>query len=269
MACIVTVTQLVECDAQEQILYVAKSSNSFALRRQLERFEFVARMEEIDLEKFETLAYWWQTIPIVWFILVEEDDLIRPRSNDKEGKKEYAFSGPLLTTIESRSLEMGTIASNTKFHVSSVISAPNIQCVAAANSFIKGYQRSLTFAEQELNIKIESGLSKTPIAFHLHKEFKLFAAESGYNVSETYKTFTECPQDSSSSSSESLERRIVATVENIVKNVPISVGSTVIVFVDSSLKSILKRLGLKEKGPTDKCTTSSTASAENNKEDEN
>ncbi|KRY16152.1 hypothetical protein T12_9142 [Trichinella patagoniensis] len=225
-------------------------------------------MEEIDLENFETLAYWWQTIPIVWFILVEEDNLIRPRSTDEEGKKEYIFSGPLLTTIESRSLEMGTVASNAKAHVSSVISAPNIQCVAAANSFIKGYQRNLTFGEQTMNIKIESGLSKAPIAFRLHKEFQLFAAESGYNVDGAYKTFAQSSQDSSSSSSESMERRIVATVENIIKNVPISMGSTVLVFVDSSLKSILKRLGLKENGPMDKRTTSPTAPAENKQEDE-
>ncbi|OUC41808.1 hypothetical protein D917_10680, partial [Trichinella nativa] len=95
-------------------------------------------MEEVDLKNFETLAYWWQTIPIVWFILVEEDNLIPPPTTDEESKKEYILSGPLLTTIESRSLEIGTITSNAKAHVSSVISAPNIQCVAAANTFIKG-----------------------------------------------------------------------------------------------------------------------------------
>ncbi|KRX46660.1 hypothetical protein T05_6506 [Trichinella murrelli] len=226
-------------------------------------------MEEIDLKNFETLAYWWQTIPIVWFILVEEDNLIPPPTTNEEGKKEYIFSGPLLTTIESRSLEIGTIASNAKAHISSVISAPNIQCVAAANTFIKGYQRNLTFGEQAMNIKIESGLSKAPIAFRLHKEFQLFAAESGYNVDGAYKTFAQCSQDSSSSSSECLERRIVATVENIIKIAPISVGSTMVVFVDSSLKSILKRLGLKEEGPMEKRTTSSKAPAENKQEDEN
>ncbi|XP_003373827.1 conserved hypothetical protein [Trichinella spiralis] len=142
-------------------------------------------MAEIGFERFETLAYWWETTPRVWFVLVDEVDILS-RHLEEEGKKPYEPSGPFMTSTETRSLRMGIAASDANYNISSVISAPHIKCIAAATSFIK-----------------------------------------------------------------------------------VSRGNTVAVFVDSSLKSILKRLGLKETRPMDPRTASPRAIAENKQEDEN
>ncbi|KRZ91315.1 hypothetical protein T08_802 [Trichinella sp. T8] len=247
---------------------ISFSNNSFALRRQIERFELVVGMAEIGFERFETLAYWWKTTPRVWFVLVDEVDILSRRL-EEEGKKPYEPSGPFMTSTETRSLRMGIAASDANYNISSVISAPHIKCIAAANSFIKGYQDILICGEKRMNIKIEGGLGKTATAFQLHKQFQLLAVESGYNVDETYKTFTKCPVNHSISTSVVSKWRIASTVKNIRKKFPVSRGNTVAVFVDSSLKSILKRLGLKETKPMDPRTARPRALAENKQEDEN
>ncbi|KRX13636.1 hypothetical protein T07_13347 [Trichinella nelsoni] len=254
------------------------NNSSFALRRQLERFEFVVGMAEIGFERFETLAYWWKTTPRVWFVLVDEVDILSRRLEEEkdiyrspllEGKKPYEPSGPFMTSTETRSLRMGIAASDANYNISSVISAPHIKCIAAANSFIKGYQDILICGEKRMNIKIEAGLGKTATAFRLHQQFQLLAVESGYNVDETYKTFAKYPENYSISTSVVSKWRITSTVKNIRKKFPVSKGNTVAVFVDSSLKSILKRLGLKETRPMDPRTASPRTLAENKQEDEN
>ncbi|KAL1245090.1 Ubiquitin-associated and SH3 domain-containing protein [Trichinella spiralis] len=225
-------------------------------------------MAEIGFERFETLAYWWKTTPRVWFVLVDEVDILS-RHLEEEGKKPYEPSGPFMTSTETRSLRMGIAASDANYNISSVISAPHIKCIAAATSFIKGYQDIFICGEKRMNIKIEAGLGKTATAFQLHKQFQLLAVESGYNVDETYKSFKKYPVNYGISTSVVSKWRITSTVKSIRKKFPVSRGNTVAVFVDSSLKSILKRLGLKETRPMDPRTASPRAIAENKQEDEN
>ncbi|KRZ73594.1 Retrovirus-related Pol polyprotein from transposon TNT 1-94 [Trichinella papuae] len=145
-----------------------------------------------------------------------------------------------VTTIENKSRVMGKASHEACFNITDVISAPSMKCVAAADSFIKGFEGGRKDEIKVLDIKVDGGLSESVEGYYLQKQFLSLAAERGYRVNETYETSVKCPENCKFDPYVNLYWRINAALESMRKKYSGSMDRMVVVFVDKSLESLLK-----------------------------
>ncbi|KRZ21424.1 hypothetical protein T4B_9588, partial [Trichinella pseudospiralis] len=147
------------------------------------------------------------------------------------------------TTVESKSHVMGEISHESGFNITDVICAPSMRCVAAADSFIKGFERDQKGKMKNLNIKIDGGLSESIEGYYLQKQFRSLALERGYAVDEVYETSIKWSENHNVDTYVNSDWRINAALKSLRKKYPGSMDKMVAVFVDKSLESVLRGVG--------------------------
>ncbi|KRX67959.1 hypothetical protein T09_14432 [Trichinella sp. T9] len=181
----------------------------------------------------------WESTPMMWFILVEDDGF--PVLRLREGKNEASERNfQSMTAVERKSCVMGQASQIEHFNISEVICAPSIKCIVAADSFINGFQCEKKDEIKGLNIKIDGGLSSTVECYYLHKEFRSLVVEHGYDVDETYESSVERPTKCKEDPYVDLDSRLSAVLKFMRRKYSDSEDKVVTVFVDKCLESVLR-----------------------------
>ncbi|KRY54501.1 hypothetical protein T03_3908 [Trichinella britovi] len=181
----------------------------------------------------------WESTPMMWFILVEDDGF--PVLRLREGKNEASERDfQSMTAVERKSCVMGQASQIEHFNISEVICAPSIKCIVAADSFINGFQCEKKDEIKGLNIKIDGGLSSTAECYYLHKEFRSLVVERGYDVDETYESSVERPTKCKEDPYVDLDSRLSAALKFMRRKYSDSEDKVVTVFVDKCLGSVLR-----------------------------
>ncbi|KRX87789.1 hypothetical protein T4E_9744 [Trichinella pseudospiralis] len=200
-------------------------------------------MSQSDFKTSDSLAFRWESTEMLWFILIEKDKLpllrLRAGRNEENGWKFQSMS-----KTEGKSREMGEASHKACFNITNVISAPNINCILAADSFIKGFEGEKKDQGKSLNIKVDGGLSETVDGYYLQKQFQSLVAESGYPIDESYESSVKWSQNCTVDPYINLDWRIRAALESFREKYLGSMDNVVVVFVDKSLESVLRRIGI-------------------------
>ncbi|KRZ13599.1 hypothetical protein T11_7969 [Trichinella zimbabwensis] len=203
-------------------------------------------MPQLDFKTFDSLAFRWESTQMLWFILVEEDGfpLLHFRAGRNE-ESEWKFQS--MTKTERKSREMGKASHKACFNITDVICAPSIKCIVAAHSFIKAFERDQKDEMKILNIKVDGGLSESIEGYYLQKPFRSLAAERGYPVDEVYETSVKWSRNSIVDPYVNLDWRIKAALESFREKYSGSMDKVVAVFVDKSLESVLRGVGIRSR----------------------
>ncbi|KAL1231468.1 Deoxyhypusine hydroxylase [Trichinella spiralis] len=196
-----------------------------------------------NLKSFQSWVFHWISTQMMWFILVEEDEFpsLRPRGGlGINRKSQRNFKS--LTAVERKSFLMGDAARITRFNISNVICSPSINCIIAADSFIKGFQYMKNDEMNVLNIKIDGGFSSTAEGYYLQKQFRSLVVERGYDVDETYETSVQWPGNCKADPYVDLEWRLSAALDSMRNKYQDTMPNVVAVFVDKSLGSVLREI---------------------------
>ncbi|KRX92468.1 hypothetical protein T4E_7607 [Trichinella pseudospiralis] len=196
-------------------------------------------MPKRNCDTFDSWGFHWDFTQMLWFIMVEEDDLLLFRLG-AESDEANVWSSSSLTMTETKSREMGKAAQYMRYNITNVICAPSIKCIAAAHSFIKGFEGGKKYQGKPLNIKIEGGLSETVEGYCLQKQFQSFVAESGYPIDESYETCIKWPGGSSIDPYVNLAWRINEAVKSMMRTYSGAIEQIVAIFVDRSLERMLR-----------------------------
>ncbi|KRY82430.1 hypothetical protein T4D_621, partial [Trichinella pseudospiralis] len=222
--------------------YLQKQFRSLALERGYavdEVYEYELNMPKRNCDTFDSWGFHWDFTQMLWFIMVEEDDLLLFRLG-AESDEANVWSSSSLTMTETKSREMGKAAQYMRYNITNVICAPSIKCIAAAHSFIKGFEGGKKYQGKPLNIKIEGGLSETVEGYCLQKQFQSFVAESGYPIDESYETCIKWPGGSSIDPYVNLAWRINEAVKSMMRTYSGAIEQIVAIFVDRSLERMLR-----------------------------
>ncbi|KRZ13328.1 hypothetical protein T11_14465 [Trichinella zimbabwensis] len=196
-------------------------------------------MPQLDFNTFDSWAFRWESTQTLWFILVEEDEfpLLRHRAGRND---ESAWESQFMTMAEKKSRVMGEASHKACFNITDIISAPSISCIAAADSFIKGFEGGQKDEMSVLNIKVDGALSESVEGYYLQKQFRSLVVERGYPVDETYETSVKWPGNCKVDPYVDLDWRINAALESMRKQYSDSVDKMVVVFVNNSLENVLR-----------------------------
>ncbi|KRZ01820.1 hypothetical protein T11_9229 [Trichinella zimbabwensis] len=198
-------------------------------------------MSQPVFKNFDSWAFRWESTQLLWFILVEEDGFPVLRYHEmKKEAGEWKFQS--MTVAERKSRVMGEASHETCFNISDVISAPSIRCIAAAQSFIKGFESGQQDITNFLKIKVDAALSESVEGYYLQKQFRLLAVERGYRVDESYETSVQWPENCKVDPYVDLDWRISAALESFKIKYSGSKDKTVVVFVDKRLESVLRHV---------------------------
>ncbi|KRZ73616.1 hypothetical protein T10_1982 [Trichinella papuae] len=203
-------------------------------------------MSQSYFRTFDSWAFSWQSTQTLWFILVQEDRFPHLRFRAVRNEMgEWKFQS--VTTIENKSRVMGKASHEACFNITDVISAPSMKCVAAADSFIKAFERDQKDEMKILNIKVDGGLSESVEGYYLQKQFRSLAVERGYPVDEVYETSIKWSENCNVDAYVNLDWRINAALESLREKYSGSMDKVVVVFVDKSLESVLRGVGIRSR----------------------
>ncbi|KRX87784.1 hypothetical protein T4E_6490 [Trichinella pseudospiralis] len=97
---------------------------------------------------------------------------------------------------------------------------------------------------KSLNIKVDGGLSETVDGYYLQKQFQSLVAESGYPIDESYESSVKWSRNCTVDPYINLDWRIRAALQSFREKYLGSMDNVVVVFVDKSLESVLRRIGI-------------------------
>ncbi|KRZ64772.1 hypothetical protein T10_7320, partial [Trichinella papuae] len=151
-------------------------------------------MSKLDFKTSDSLAFCWESTEMQWFILIASSafpcnttmnlhlkkSIFRIPNLGRNEENKWKFQS--MSKTEGKSREMGEASHKACFNITNVISAPNINCILAADSFIKGFEGEKKDQGKSLNIKVDGGLSETVDGFYLQQQFQSLVAESGYPI---------------------------------------------------------------------------------------
>ncbi|KRX92487.1 hypothetical protein T4E_3655 [Trichinella pseudospiralis] len=189
----------------------------------------------------DSSAYYQDCNSLLWFVLIQGDQKFSPHPGAGENE-EGLLNNPCASMIERKSRLLGSASRDACLSITDVICAPSLKCVAAAASFIEGYESDVKDSDKALNIKIEEGLSVSFVDRHSQKQFRSLAIERGYCIDQLYKSALNLQRGCSGQRSLAYDDylRLHTTLDAIRKVCLRSATKRVVLFVDRSLEKQLK-----------------------------
>ncbi|KRZ71538.1 hypothetical protein T10_4032 [Trichinella papuae] len=189
---------------------------------------------------FDTRAYYQDSNPLLWFILIKDVPSYFPSDYNEENDGDIIVTSTLLSEIRIRF--MGSSSRDAGINITDVISAPSLQCINMAKSFIEGYESKLEEKDKILEIKIDGGFSESIQYYYVHEKLKANIMQCGYRIDKTHETSYKCPENCNNESSIKMNERVTETLKSIRSKYSDSTNRTMVVFVDKCLEPALRFL---------------------------